>query len=421
MGAASPRLAPSPMPPERPPAEAFADYLLEVGSLLIAYGCPSHRLEEVVQTVARVAGHDAEAFAVPTALFVSLRGEAGQGPTLRMARVRSWGVDLDRLTEVDKIVNRVSAGGLALGEAKRALLALATRPRPYPRALHHAATASVSGAVALLFGGGPAEAAAAAASGALVGLLVLAFRRAPGGSFLGDFAGGLGAALLAWLGRTIWPALRSDLVIPSAVIALVPGLTLATGLVELTRKNLVAGSARLMEALASLLLLAIGIGLVSASVPALWPVESAETPAAGPGLMVQAAALAVAALSYAVLVSVPPRYLPAALLTSASGWLVGLALGPRAAAHLGAFAASLAVSAASNALARLLDRPAQLFLLPGLILLVPGSFGLRSVHALTAGAYAGGAATGVQTALLAGSIVAGILLANVVLPSRKLL
>ncbi|HEU4408016.1 MAG TPA: threonine/serine exporter family protein [Polyangiaceae bacterium] len=409
------------MPPDRPPTEAFADYLLEVGALLIAYGCPSYRLEEVVQTVARVAGHEAEAFAVPTALFVSLPGAPGGGPVLRMARVRAWGVDLDRLTEVDQIFNRVARGGLSLDDARRELRALGGRPRPYPRALQHAATASVSGAVALVFGGGAAEVVAAAASGALVGLLVLAFGRAPGGGFLGDFAGGLGAALCAWLGRSLLPPLRADVVIPSAVIALVPGLTLATGLVELTRKNLVAGSARLMEALASLLLLAIGIGLVSASVPALWPSEPAPAPAAFAGLGAQALALAAATLSYAVLVSVPPRYLPAALSTSAAGWLVGLALGPGAAPHLAAFAASLAVSTASNALARAFDRPALLFQLPGLILLVPGSYGLRSAHALAAGAYAGGAAKGVETALLAGSIVAGVLLANVLLPSRKLL
>ncbi len=408
------------MPPERPPPDAFANYLLEVGSLLIAYGCPSHRLEEVVQTVARSAGHAAEVFAVPTALFIALPGEGGASPLLRMVRVRSWGVDLDRLTEVDKIFNRVSAGRLSLDEARRELRALADRPRPYPRALQHAATASVSGAVALIFGGGPAEIGVAAATGALVGLLLLASGRAPGGGFLGDFAGGLGAALLAWLARALWPALRSDVVIPSAVITLVPGLTLATGLVELTRKNLVAGSARLMEALASLLLLAIGIGLVSASAPALWPTETPAAAAAW-GLGAQALALTLATLSYAVLVSVPPRYLPAALSTSAAGWLVGLAFGPGSAPHLGAFAASLAVALASNALARALDRPAQLFQLPGLILLVPGSFGLRSAHALAAGAYAGGAAKGVETALLAGSIVAGILLANVLWPSRKLL
>ena len=410
------------MTPERPSTEAFADYLLEVGSLLTAYGCPSHRLEEVMQTVARTAGHEAETFAVPTALFISLPGGPGAAPVMRMARVKTWGVDLDRLTEVDEIFNRVASSRLSLVEARERLRSLQQRRPPYPRALHHAATASVSGAVALVFGGGPAEVAAAAVTGALVGLLLLALGRFQGAGFLGDFAGGLGAALLAWLGQSLWPALRADVVIPSAVITLVPGLTLATGLVELTRKNLVAGSARLMQALASLLLLAIGIGLVSASVPALWPTgPDAVTPAGAAGLGAQALALAIATVSYAVLVSVPPRYLPAALFTSAAGWLVGLALGPSAAPHLGAFAASLAVSIASNAFARALDRPAQLFQLPGLILLVPGSFGLRSAHALAAGAYAGGAAKGVETALLDGSIVAGVLLANVLLPSRKLL
>ena len=67
------------------------------------------------------------------------------------------------------------------------------------------------------------------------------------------------------------------------------------------------------------------------------------------------------------------------------------------------------------------QRPSQLFLLPGLVLLVPGSFGFLSLERFLRGDFVEGAAKGFEMFLIAGALVTGLLVANVVLPARKIL
>jgi len=86
-----------------------------------------------------------------------------------------------------------------------------------------------------------------------------------------------------------------------------------------------------------------------------------------------------------------------------------------------AFLAAMALSVAANVYARVSKRPSQLFLLPGLLLLVPGAFGFRSLDALLRGDYTAGAVQFADMLLTAGALVMGLLVANVVMPSRKIL
>ena len=89
--------------------------------------------------------------------------------------------------------------------------------------------------------------------------------------------------------------------------------------------------------------------------------------------------------------------------------------------HVAAFCAALAVCVLSNGLARVTNRPAQLFQLPGMILLVPGSFGYVSLGQLLAKKAEAGVQEAFTMALVGAALVIGVLVANVVMPPRKLL
>src|SRR5262245_1093768 len=85
----------------------LAEYLLDLGSTLLAYGCATHRLEAVIREVAKQEGYEADAFAVPTGLWMSLRGGRLPAPVVRMIRVKEWSVDLERLAAIDRVFNDV--------------------------------------------------------------------------------------------------------------------------------------------------------------------------------------------------------------------------------------------------------------------------------------------------------------------------
>ena len=78
------------------------------------------------------------------------------------------------------------------------------------------------------------------------------------------------------------------------------------------------------------------------------------------------------------------------------------------------------VTIGSNWYARLTNRPSQITLVPGLLLLVPGSVGLRSLASLLDKNVMVGVESAFHMVLIAVSLVAGILIANVVSPRRKL-
>jgi uncharacterized membrane protein YjjP (DUF1212 family) len=406
--------------PKLPPTE-FTDYLLEIGGTLVAYGCPSYRLEEVIRVVAEVEGYTAQAFALPTGLFVSITVPGQTTPVVRMIRVKEWATNLDRLVLVDTIFNDVAADRITIKEARQRLIDTGKQPPPYSRGLTWVAMAAVSAAAAVFFRGGPIEVVIAAMTGILIALLGTLIGRNPNGRFLVDFVGGFVAALVAWGLARLGLDLSQEVVVLSGVIALIPGMTLTTGLAELAQRNLVTGAARLMEAFVAFLSILFGIAL-AIGIEHIFGHETTAPPLRQSlSLPFQTLALIFASLGIAVVFAVPRRYLGAALGSGAIGY-IATALGTRyLPGHVSAFAAALAVCLFANGLARFTDRPAQLFQLPGMMLLVPGSFGFLSLEDFLRGDFLNGAMKGFSMLLIAGALVTGTLLANVLLPPRKLL
>lgn len=404
---------------EKLSAPEFLEYLLELGGALLSYGCPTHRLEDLVRVLARTEGYEASVFAVPTGLFVTL-SSPGAAPLFRMIRVEEWAVDLERLLLVDAILNEAAAHRLPIQEARRRLHELEKRPRAHPRPLTWAAMAGAAGASAVFFRGGPWEALIGAAGGALIGLVGWLLSRSRSARYLFDFAGGAIAALVAGAVTRVWPDLSREVLVLSGVILLVPGMALTTALEELARKNLVSGAARLMEALITFVSIVFGIALVVGFESMLGGTPPMPSPPVGLALPWQMLALVVASLSFGVLFRVPRRYLVTAVASGAMAWLTML-FGASLPGHIAAFAAALALCLYANAVARWTHRPSQVFLLPGMVLLVPGSFGFRSLEAILRGDLLGGAQHGFEMFLIAGALVTGLLLGNVIFPAKKIL
>ena len=90
-------------------------------------------------------------------------------------------------------------------------------------------------------------------------------------------------------------------------------------------------------------------------------------------------------------------------------------LGP----ELGVFLGALTVGVASNWYSRLMDHPAIITQVPGILLLVPGSVGFRGLAALLDRQIVSGVDTTFKMILTAMALVAGTLIANIVVPSRR--
>ena len=400
--------------------QLLLDYLIELGTALMSAGCPTHRLEDLLVTVASHHGHQLDVFSVPTGLFVGLRTPEGEPSLTTMVRVREWKHDLYLLAALDEVVNEVVDEKLSLVAARQRIREVIKRPRPWTRPEQLIASGLGSAGAAVTLGGGWMDCLLAAAGGVVLRAIMLILSEASGVRTLESFVGGVVAGLTAWFATIISPGSIRDVLILAIIVQLLPGLTLTTGLAELSTKNLVAGTARLMHAGITLLSLAFGIAIVVSIAKAVTP--DLPPPIAHEPLQWwwQVIALLLAALSFGVMLGLQKGKLHVALGAGVLVWGVTLLTRPLPGVHA-AFLNALALSLGANLWARLTRRPAQIFLMPGLLLLVPGALSFRSLDTLLSGDAVSGVSSGADVLLIAGGIVMGLLVANVALPPRKAL
>lgn len=402
------------------------DCVLEAGRALHVHGASSPEVEHGMRLVSRKFGLAGEYFATPTSIFASFAaGHSGSASvsTTHLLRVTPGGTDLGKRARVDEILSEIVDGALSPAEGRVLLASVARDPEPWPAGLRLLCSALSSAAAARFFGLDAFEIALAG----LLGLAIELLDRFAGGTERGKRVFLPGAACFAAAAAAVACGLRGEptslQVVVAGLITLLPGLRITTSMLELSVDHLAAGSARFFGSVVTLIALlfgaAIGVqagALFQKTVP-LAEIEAAR--AAVPGWTLYLA-LCVAPLCFGVLFRARARDLGWILVSSTLGFL-GSQLGERVlGSGLEVAIGGLMVGLASNAYARLTNRPAVTTLIPGILLLVPGSLGFRSLFNLLEKDVISGVEAAFRVGLVGISIVAGLLVANVLVRPRKL-
>ena len=398
-------------------SDAAVGFVLRLGRGLHRYGFPAHRLEETLAGVSRRLGLHGQFFSMPTALFASFGADDSQR-TFQI-RVGPGDVELGRLARLDAIGAEVANGRLSPADGARALDEVVEAPAPYGALLTTAAFALTSAAAARFFGGGAREIAVGAAIGLVTGLIAALIPRAPGIARVFEPLAALSAAFIAAAAPSVLGPLSGYTARVAGLIILIPGFTITVAMIELATRNLVSGTARIMGALATFLAIGFGVALGGRLATLIFgvPVESEPVPLPA---WTELLALAVAPIGFTVLLRADRRDVGwigvAGALAFAGTRLGAIFLGP----ELGAFTGALVLGLASNAYGRALGRLEIVPLVPGMLLLVPGSLGFRSLSSLVGGDTILGVEVAFRMTLIAMSLATGLLLANVLLPARRL-
>lgn len=395
---------------------ARESFLLSLGTALHRAGIPAHRMELALGRLGEHLGLETQLFSTPTSLTISF-GPAGQQRT-GMVRVSPSDLHLSRLTRLDAVGDALLAGELDVVGASAEVERIARAPQRFGPVAVTLATSLVSASASTFFGAGPHEAGVAGLLGLALGLLALMAGRAPalGRLYLplASATAAAGAALAAWL----LPGLSAHVLTLSALIVLVPGLTLTVAMNELATSHLVSGTARAMAAGMVFLQMGLGVALgshVGSLLPEVLPASSL------PGLPSWSLwpATGLAGLCLVVLFQAELRdtaWIVASTLVAMAGATLGAALLEPPG---GAFIGALAVGAFGSAYARLTRRPALVVVVPGILLLVPGAVGFEAISAMLASEVLTAVETGFHAALAAVALAAGLLVANAALPARR--
>lgn len=230
-----------------------------LGAALIAASQPVHEVEQDVRRVARFLGYpDAQIGALPTGLTLAL--ESGDAATYERAGAP---LTLDQITELNTVRRGILNGTLDPQTAVTALTTLRShRPRFGRWATIIGGTINAIG-VAGIMQPGIANLMFVAVAGLVVMLLMdLSSNRIMLRTLIPTIAAftvATGAFALSAANLMIGP-MRTIL---PAVVVLLPGGMLVTGMAELAASHAVAGAARLINGIVQLLLLAFGIGVAA--------------------------------------------------------------------------------------------------------------------------------------------------------------
>lgn len=409
--------APGIKPPR--PDEPRARFLIELARALGTFGTSANRVEDVIGYCADAFGYNAQTFTTPTSVFVSLEDEEGEIKTY-LARVHPGEADLTKMMALDRVFNRTIEGHLTPTEGVAEIKRIVTMPPRYPVWMIVLCFGVIGVCAGNFLGGAEKEMAASGIVGLLIGLLVQFTGRRREFSRLMEFLSGLGAALIAGFLALPFGGYMTTVPIIAGIIILLPGLTLTMAMVELAMKHVVSGTARLAGAIMVLLVIGFGVvlgqAIVTRSLGEVPMVVAHQLP-----WYVDLLTVFVATVCMAILFQAHMRHawimVVSGLLSFYTARYGTMYLGP----EIGVLTAALAVGVASNLYARTFDRPALVMMLPGLIILVPGSLGLRSLQLFMSNATVDGVQSSFTVLVIGVALVVGLLLANVIMPPRKVL
>ena len=392
------------------------NFILNLGRALHTYGYAAHRLEAVLGKASLDLGVEAHFFSTPTSIMVAF-GSMDSQRTF-MIRVQPGEQDLGKLAMLDAIVLQVLKGDVTPAEGSSRIDMISAAPPRYGLLLTALAFGLTSGAATRFLGGGLREIIVSTGLGLVVGALaVVGVRYAAVARTFETVA----SFLVAFLATVLSHAYPHSVFLATlgGIIVLVPGFTFTVSMIELSTRHLSSGTARLSAAMMTFLSILFGVALGTALGTTISGAPISIAPASVPAWY-NLVALLVAPLGFLVLLKAEQRSAPWLVLVGVlafySSRLGAMLFGP----ELGSFVGALAVGVASNLLAVMRDRPSQVYLVPGILLLVPGSVGMRSLTALMEREVISGIETAFRMVVIAVSIVAGILIANVIGPRRSL-
>lgn len=367
-----------------------------MGEALHSYGAAAQHLERALTLLAEHLCGGGQFFVTPTAVMCSIRRPDGRFDS-RMLRVSPHSIHLGHLCRVDELADQLLEGKVNSAEALIKLEAIAKQPTRLFGVLGPLAIVLSSLSFSMMLGGSAIDIYATAIAAILVVICSELLRARKNGDEATEFLLALIVSCTVFVGKIGWPGLQVDIVILSGLIALIPGLSLTIAMTELSTKNLLAGTARLMGAVMELLKLSFGvllgkklIDLASSSLlevmaslkgTTAWALSrSSDIHQSIPmSLILEGVVVAVALLSFAILFK-----------SQRKDWLPIVAAGMAAYAaakfgragfgeELGAFIGGLTIGVLGNSFARWIKRPALTLIIPALLPMVPGSIGFRSI------------------------------------------
>ena len=397
-------------------------FIVKLGKMLHMYGTPAFRIEAYLIEVASYLNVHASFISTPTSLTFVIWSDKHEDEYNHAARLLPGDLDMNLLSRTDELAIQLLAGEMSLTEADKCLDEIGSMPSPYGKIVTGLAFGLSTSAFAMLMGACWVEVLYSGFLGLIAYLWVLWAQHSKRVKLMLEpisafFAGVISSALSYYLS----PGINIPLMVLSSVIVMVPGLALTMGLAELSARNGVSGTARLMDAMMQLFKLYFGAFLgISVGISLFGSSEILATPVFP--LWVNWLGVFLLSCSLVAIFRTRVKHIHWALLSAfiaygATAWSsIYLTHG------LGTFVGAFALGVYANWFTRFTNAPSIIVVMHGLIVLVPGSKTYIGLNKIISGQDMIKAEhMGQEVFLIFMSLVAGLIFANVVMPTKKAL
>ncbi len=387
------------------------DVATELGYQLAMSGAETFRIEESVVRVLAAYDIEAEVFAIPNCLHISIEPVIGR-PLTRMRRIGMHGNDLNAVEQFSGLSRRICEQHPAPEIAARWLDETKQAKKQYPLPVYLAGNALGAFGFCLLFAGSILDAVCAGVCGILAGLITLAMERLGANQFFRIITAAFAMALAAYGMGAIGLSHNTDAAIIGALMILVPGLLFTNAMRDIIYGDTNSGMNRIVQVLLIAMAIALGTGAALGVSTSLWGDILSAEPVAYDWLF-QSLACTLGCIGFSILFNI---HGPGGLLCALGGvltWLTYLLAARLGGDDLAAyFWGTLFAAIYSEIMARIRKYPAISYLVVSIFPLIPGAGVYYAMNYAVKGEMDAFARQGTKTAAIAGIMAAAILLAS---------
>ena len=244
--------------------EKAIDFAMKTGKLMIMNGAEIYRVEETIERmIAAKHSEPIEVLAISTGIVISTNVDGK--PFTLMERTSSKGIDLEIISAANSFARRFTSEDLTEAEAE-ALFDEAGDPLRFHKAIHLFGSGLAGGFFVPLFGGTMTEFFISYIASCLTVACMDWLTTKDFNFFIKNILGGaaLAAICLIIVYFAQYGGITCDYnnVIIGPIMTLVPGVALVNGIRDLVSGELLAGVAKIIEALFIAIGLAFGVGMV---------------------------------------------------------------------------------------------------------------------------------------------------------------
>ena len=392
---------------------ALMDLVINLGYQLAMSGAETFRVEESINLILKTYGLDAEAFAIPNCLTVSIKTEGGK-PMTRMRRIGIHGNDLDAVERYTNLSRKICAQRPDPITALQWLEDTSRSRVYYGKAMHLLGNVLGASGFAILFGSTYLDCIISGICGLIVGIVGLIMTRLKANQFFQIIIAAFLMSAAAYLLEAFGVIYNADTVIIGALMLLVPGLLFTNAMRDIINGDTNSGMNRIIQVFLIAVAIALGTGAAWRMVAEIWQ-PPIGNPIIDHGILIQLLASAIGCIGFSIIFNI---HGPGILLCALGGviaWVVYSAMIGLGHSDLAGYFWGAAVSSAyAEIMARVRKYPAISYLVVAVFPLIPGASVYYTMNFAVRGEMADFANQGMHTIAIAGIIAVGIILVSTV-------